>query len=61
MANQIAANQRHLTDAAAAEAVAGHISRFWNAFMRERLFALVDAGAPDLDPVVVDAVGRMRT
>ena len=60
MANQIAANQRHLSDAAAVDAVSGHITRFWNSFLRDRLYALVDSGAEGLDPVVVEAVERMR-
>ncbi|GIJ45434.1 hypothetical protein Val02_23200 [Virgisporangium aliadipatigenens] len=61
MANQIAANQRHLPEADAVAAVAGHIDRFWNSFLRSRLYALVDAGAAGLDPVVVKAVERIRT
>jgi formate dehydrogenase subunit delta len=61
MANQIAANQRHLPEADAVTAVAGHIDRFWNSFLRDRLYALVDAGGKGLDPVVVKAVERIRT
>ncbi|MFI5660320.1 formate dehydrogenase subunit delta [Streptomyces sp. NPDC051684] len=60
MANDIAANQGHLPGAAAAEAIAGHLTKFWDPRMRERLYALVDDGADGLDPLVVAAVKLMR-
>ncbi|MEU6339365.1 MULTISPECIES: formate dehydrogenase subunit delta [unclassified Streptomyces] len=60
MANDIAANLVHLPGERAAEAVAGHIGRFWDPRMRARLFAYVDAGADGLDPLVVAAVRLMR-
>jgi formate dehydrogenase subunit delta len=60
MANQIAANLRHVLGAQAAEAIAGHISRFWDPRMRGRLLQLVDAGAEGLDPVVVSAARLLR-
>jgi formate dehydrogenase subunit delta len=60
MANDIAANLRHLPGREAAEAVAGHIDRFWDPRMRTRLYESVDAGADGLDPLVVAAVGLMR-
>lgn len=60
MANQIAANHVHLPGDAAAEAIAGHIGKFWDPRMRNRLYEFVDAGADGLDPVVVAAVRLLR-
>jgi formate dehydrogenase subunit delta len=60
MANQIAANFRHVPAGQAAEAIAGHVRRFWDPRMRSRLFELVDAGAGSLDPVVVAAAQLLR-
>ncbi|WP_328631634.1 formate dehydrogenase subunit delta [Streptomyces sp. NBC_00356] len=60
MANDIAANQGHLSDAAAAEAIAGHVTKFWDPRMRQRLYALVDDGADGFDPLVIAAVKLMR-
>ncbi|WP_229703643.1 formate dehydrogenase subunit delta [Streptomyces albiflavescens] len=60
MANDIAANLRHLPGEQAAEAIAGHIGRFWDPRMRNRLYVFVDAGADGLDPLVVAAVKLLR-
>ncbi|MFD7445401.1 formate dehydrogenase subunit delta [Streptomyces sp. NPDC059909] len=60
MANDIAANLGHLPGDRAAEAVAGHIGRFWDPRMRTRLFDFVDAGADGLNPLVVEAVKLLR-
>ncbi|MEU9206966.1 formate dehydrogenase subunit delta [Streptomyces sp. NPDC048415] len=60
MANDIAANLGHLPGGQAAEAVAGHIGRFWDPRMRTRLYEYVDAGADGLDPLVVAAVKLLR-
>ncbi|MGW0995612.1 formate dehydrogenase subunit delta [Streptomyces sp. NPDC002520] len=60
MANQIAANFRHVPGDRAAGAIAGHIGRFWDPRMRSRLFELVDAGSEGLDPVVVAAARLLR-
>ncbi|MET8471713.1 formate dehydrogenase subunit delta [Streptomyces sp. NPDC006422] len=60
MANDIAANQAHLPAAEAAQAIAGHVTRFWDPRMRKRLHALVDDGAEGLDPLVVEAVKLLR-
>lgn len=60
MANDIAANLVHLPGDRAAQAVAGHIGRFWDPRMRSRLFDFVDTGADGLDPLVVEAVRLLR-
>jgi formate dehydrogenase subunit delta len=60
MANQIAANLRHVPGDQVAEALAGHIGRFWDPRMRGRLLELVDAGAEGLEPVVVAAAQLLR-
>ncbi|MFI7020196.1 formate dehydrogenase subunit delta [Streptomyces sp. NPDC050164] len=60
MANDIARNLGHLPGEEAAEAIAGHIGRFWDPRMRARLNAFVDAGADGLDPLVVSAVKLLR-
>ncbi|MEU0971322.1 formate dehydrogenase subunit delta [Streptomyces sp. NPDC005917] len=60
MANQIAANFRQLPGDRAAEAIAGHIRRFWDPRMRTRLLNLADAGADGLDPVVLAAAQLLR-
>ncbi|MFJ5262623.1 formate dehydrogenase subunit delta [Streptomyces sp. NPDC088387] len=60
MANQIAANFRHVPADAAAKEIAGHIRRFWDPRMRARLLDLVDSGADGLDPVVVLAAESIR-
>jgi formate dehydrogenase subunit delta len=59
MGNDIARQFAHLPPAEAAEAVAGHIESFWDPRMRRRLEALVAAGDDSLDPVLVDAAGRL--
>lgn len=60
MANQIAANFRHVPADTAAEAIATHIRRFWDPRMRGRLQELVDDGADGLDPVVLAAAQLLR-
>ncbi|MEU3980874.1 formate dehydrogenase subunit delta [Streptomyces sp. NPDC026672] len=60
MANQIAANFRHVPAGRAAESLANHIDRFWDPRMRARLFELVDTGADGLDPVVVEGARLLR-
>ncbi|MEV5608608.1 formate dehydrogenase subunit delta [Streptomyces sp. NPDC052225] len=60
MANDIAVHHGHLPAPAAAEAIAGHVTRFWDPRMRERLYAVVDDGAHGLDPLVIAAVRLLR-
>jgi len=59
MGNDIARQFGHLAPAEAAEAVAAHIERFWEPRMRRNLEALVAAHDDSLDPVLVDAAGRL--
>lgn len=60
MANQIAAFFRSYPHETAVEGIAGHIRQFWERRMREKLLAHVDTGGEGLDPLVVEAVRRMR-
>lgn len=59
MGNDIARQFGHLAAAEAAEAVARHIERFWDPRMRRNLEALVAAHDDSLDPILVDAAGRL--
>lgn len=62
MANDIAVQFPYLPPDAAAKAVAGHIGRFWERRMRERLIAQVESGdTDDLDPVALEAVRLLRS
>ncbi len=60
MANQIAANYRHHPPETAKGEVADHVRMFWAGPMLSDLFSYVDGGGPDLDPVVIGAVARLR-
>jgi formate dehydrogenase subunit delta len=60
MANQIAsffASQPGTTQAAD---VAAHLKAFWEPRMLQALYAHADAGGEGLDPLVVQAVARLR-
>ena len=59
MGNDIARQFAHLPTEVAAQAVARHIETFWDPRMRRALEALVAEGDDSLDPVVVDAAGRL--
>lgn len=59
MGNDIARQFAHLPPAEAAEAVARHIETFWEPRMRQRLEALAAAHDEALDPLLVDAAGRL--
>jgi formate dehydrogenase subunit delta len=59
MGNDIARQFTHLPPSAAAEAIAGHIERFWDPRMRRNLEALAAAHDDSLDPLLVDAAGRL--
>jgi formate dehydrogenase subunit delta len=56
MANDIAAQFRHLNHDAAVAALAAHLRAFWEPRMRAELIGHVRAGGADLDPLVVEAV-----
>jgi formate dehydrogenase subunit delta len=59
MGNDIARQFAHLPSDVAAQAVARHIETFWDPRMRRALEALVAAHDDSLDPLLVDAVGRL--
>jgi formate dehydrogenase subunit delta len=59
MGNDIARQFAHLPAAEAAEVVAGHIEKFWDPRMRRNLEALAAAHDESLDPILVDAAGRL--
>jgi len=59
MGNDIARQFAHLPPAEAAETIARHIERFWDPRMRRALEALVAEGDDSVDPLVVDAAGRL--
>ena len=56
MANDIARNQAHLSQADAATLVANHIRSFWDPRMRAELARLVAADPDSVSPVVVEAL-----
>lgn len=59
MANDIAAQFRHLPDGAAADSIAAHLRQFWDPRMRAQLLEAVAADADSLDPLVVAAAARL--
>jgi formate dehydrogenase subunit delta len=59
MGNDIARQFTHLPASEAAEVIAAHIERFWNPRMRRNLEALAAAHDDSLDPLLVDAAGRL--
>ena len=59
MGNDIARQFTHLPPAEAAETIATHIERFWDPRMRVALEALAAAHDDSLDPLLVDAAGRL--
>jgi formate dehydrogenase subunit delta len=61
MANQIAGNFRERSPEQAATEVATHIRSFWAPSMRADLFAYADGGGAGLDPIVIAALGLIRT
>ncbi len=60
MANDIARNLAALGDGAPA-AIAEHLRQFWPPRMRAELQAMVTAGGEGLEPLVVEAVAKVRT
>jgi formate dehydrogenase subunit delta len=59
MGNDIARQFAHLPGPEAAQAVARHIETFWDPSMRRNLEALAAAQDDSLDPLLVDAAGRL--
>ena len=59
MGNDIARQFAHLPAPEAAAAIARHIENFWTPSMRRTLESLVAEGEDDLDPLLVDAAGRL--
>ena len=59
LGNDIARQFAHLPAAQAAEAVARHIETFWDPRMRRTLETLVAAHDDSLDPLLVEAAGRL--
>ena len=59
MGNDIARQFAHLPADQAAEAIARHIESFWDPRMRRALEALAAAHDDSLDPLLVDAAGRL--
>ena len=59
MGNDIARQFAHLPAPKAAEAIARHIETFWDPRMRRGLEGLVAEGDDSLDPLLVDAAGRL--
>jgi formate dehydrogenase subunit delta len=60
LANDIAAQFRHLPQEQGAKEVARHITSFWDPRMRTRLLECVAEGSDGLDPLVVGAAGLLR-
>jgi formate dehydrogenase subunit delta len=60
MINDIARQFHHLPAGEAAEAIAGHVRRFWDPRMRARLVALADSEATPLDPLAIAAAELVR-
>ena len=59
MGNDIARQFAHLPAREAAEAIARHIETFWDPRMRRALEALAAAHDDSLDPLLIDATGRL--
>lgn len=59
MGNDIARQFGHVDPDVAVARIADHLDRFWEARMITALRALVAAGAPDADPLLVRAVEQL--
>lgn len=60
MANQIAGQFTYLSHDDAVDAVAGHIRKFWDPRMRRQLLAQADEDTGVFEPIVIDAINRLR-
>lgn len=61
MVNQIAKNFATQGEAAAANATADHLKKFWDPRMRKRILAHLEAGGAGLDPAARGAVEALRS
>ncbi len=61
MANQIAAFFKSYPHDEAVAGVTGHIKDFWEPRMKKALAAHVAAGGTGLEPLVLEAAGRLGT
>ena len=59
MGNDIARQFAHLPAPQAAAAIARHIETFWDPRMKRALEALAAAQDDSLDPLLIDATGRL--
>ena len=60
MANQIATNVAHQGHDAAVETLASHVKDFWAPSMLADLQAHIDVGGGDVDPIVIEAMAKLR-
>lgn len=60
LANDVAAQFRHLPHDAAVAGVVAHLRTFWEPRMRAQLVAAADAGDAGLDPIAVEAAAAFR-
>ncbi len=60
MANQIATFFKSQPDEDKAARVAAHIHDFWEPRMRDQFYQMMDQGQTGIDPIVADAMGRLR-
>ncbi len=60
LANDVAAQFKHLGHDAAVAGVVAHLTTFWDPRMRAQLVAAADAGDDDLDPLAAEAAARFR-
>lgn len=60
LANDVAAQFKHLPHDAAVAGVGDHLTRFWDPRMRAQLVAAVDEGDGELDPLAAAAADRFR-
>ncbi|THD76672.1 formate dehydrogenase [Thalassobius vesicularis] len=60
MANQIATFFKTQPGEDQAQRVADHLNDFWEPRMRRQLIAHVDAGGAGLEPLVLEAMAKVR-
>lgn len=60
MLNQIAAHFGYLPTEQAIIEIAGHVRKFWDPRMSQRLLDLIDSRADDLQPVALAAAALLR-